>query len=117
MSAEGILYKEDVKKKLLPALHGQMHVVACIQPRWNAGGVLRAVGRAIQCVVLGRWFHDEMVVDLGSETTQAEVLAKVPTMILFETRGLQLFWVVRGGIRSNGRLSAEASAHHGLIPS
>lgn len=31
--------KEDVKKKLLPALHGQMHVVACIQPRWNAGGV------------------------------------------------------------------------------
>ena len=78
---------------------------------------LRAVGRATQSVVFGRWFHDEMVVDLGCETAQAEGLAKVPTMILFETRGLQLFWVVRGGIRSNGRLSAEASAHHGLIPS
>jgi hypothetical protein len=56
---------------------------------------------------------------LGSEATQAEVLAKVPTMILFETRGLQLFWVVRGGIRSNGRLSADEQAHTplGLIPS
>ena len=33
-----------------------------------------------------------------------EVLAKVPTMILSETRGLQLFWVIQGGIRLKPRL-------------
>jgi len=34
------------------------------------------------------------------EATQAGVLARdnLPTMILCETRGLQLYWVVRGGI-------------------
>jgi hypothetical protein len=37
-----------------------------------------------------RWFGA-----FGPEASQAEVLAKVPTMILSETRGLQLFWVVR----------------------
>src|SRR5215469_14570008 len=36
-------------------------------------------------------------------------LAKMPTMILCETRGLQLFWVVRGGIGLNRRLGAELS--------
>jgi hypothetical protein len=30
-----------------------------------------------------------------------------PTMVLFETRGLQLFWVMRGGIRCNWRLGAK----------
>jgi hypothetical protein len=30
-----------------------------------------------------------------------------PTMVLCETRGLQLFWVMRGGIRCIWRLSAE----------
>jgi len=28
----------------------------------------------------------------------SKALAKVPTMILCETRGLQLFWVIRGRI-------------------
>jgi hypothetical protein len=39
------------------------------------------------------------------------VLAQVPTMILSETRGLQLFWVVRGGIGLKRRLGAELQAH------
>ena len=30
-----------------------------------------------------------------------------PTMVLSETRGLQLFWVMRGGIRCIWRLGAE----------
>jgi hypothetical protein len=36
---------------------------------------------------------------------------KVPTMILCETRGLQLFWVVRGGIGLKRRLGAELQTH------
>jgi hypothetical protein len=43
----------------------------------------------------------------GPEATQAEALAKVPTTILSETRGLQLFWVIRGGIGLTRRLGAE----------
>jgi len=39
------------------------------------------------------------------------VLAQVPTMILSETRGLPLFWVVRGGIGLKRRLGAELQAH------
>jgi hypothetical protein len=39
------------------------------------------------------------------------VLAQVPTMILSETRGLQLFWVVRGCIELKRRLGAEYRAH------
>src|ERR1039457_5029390 len=34
----------------------------------------------------------------GYEATQANRWLKVPTTILCETRGLQLFWVIRGGI-------------------
>src|ERR1700758_1319489 len=30
-----------------------------------------------------------------------------PTMVLFETQGLRLFWVMRGGIRCIWRLGAE----------
>ena len=51
-----------------------------------------------------RWFGA-----FGPEASQAEVLAKVPTMILSETRGLLLFWVVRGGIGLKWRLGAEIS--------
>src|ERR1700719_1937545 len=49
------------------------------------------------------------------EATQAYVSAKVPTMILCETRGLQLFWVVRGGIGLNRRLGAEFQHSERLI--
>ena len=35
----------------------------------------------------------------------------VPTMILFEARGLRLFWVVRGGIRLKQRLGGTGDTH------
>ena len=43
----------------------------------------------------------------GYEATQAKRWLKVPTKILCETRGLQLFWVIRGGIGLTRRLGAE----------
>ena len=44
----------------------------------------------------------------GSRSYASYALAKnVPTMILCETRGLQLFWVIRGGIGLTRRLGAE----------
>src|ERR1700730_8831148 len=42
----------------------------------------------------------------GYEATQAKRWLKVPTKILCETRGLQLFWVIRGGIGLPRRLGA-----------
>jgi hypothetical protein len=42
-----------------------------------------------------------------SEATQAKRWLKVPTTILCETRGLQLFWVIRGGIGLTRRLGAK----------
>src|ERR1017187_10747 len=47
----------------------------------------------------------------GYEATQAKRWLKVPTKILCETRGLQLFWVIRGGIGLTRRLGAKTSAH------
>src|ERR1700730_3834290 len=44
---------------------------------------------------------------LGYEATQAKRWLKVPTTILSETRGLQLSWVIRGGIGLTRRLGAE----------
>ena len=43
----------------------------------------------------------------GCEATQAKGWLKVPTMILCETRGLRLFWVIRGGIGLTRRLGAK----------
>src|ERR1039458_9666169 len=43
----------------------------------------------------------------GYEATQAKRWLKVPTKILCETRGLQLFWVIRGGIGLTRRLGAK----------
>src|ERR1039458_2431086 len=43
----------------------------------------------------------------GYEATQAKRWLKVPTTILCETRGLQLSWVIRGGIGLTRRLGAK----------
>jgi hypothetical protein len=43
------------------------------------------------------------------EATQADCWLSVPTIILCETRGLWLFWVVRGGIGLTRRLGASLS--------
>lgn len=86
-------------------------VVACIQPHRSPGGVVvlaALAARPTQLLVPTRWFH-EMVVDALRlrKLRKPQALAKVPTMILWETRGLQLFWVVRGGIGLIRRLGAE----------
>jgi len=74
-----------------------MDVVACIQPRLSPGGVLvsaalglsRIPARPTQLMVPTRRFHDAMVFDaFGSGSYASKVLAKLPTMILCETRGL-----------------------------
>ena len=55
-----------------------------------------------------RRFHEAVVpTPFGSEATQAKGWLKVPTMILCETRGLQLFWVIRGGIGLTRRRGAK----------
>jgi hypothetical protein len=58
---------------------------------------------------MSRWWFDPSV----RAAAQAEVLApnNVPTMILFETRGLRLYWVVRGGIEYVGDSGVELAAH------
>jgi hypothetical protein len=43
-----------------------------------------------------------------SETHKLTWVAELPTMVLSETRGLQLSWVMRGGIGLQWRLGAEA---------
>jgi hypothetical protein len=100
-----------------PPLRGDMDVVACIQPRSNPGGVLVlaiSVARQTQLMVPIRRFHDAMARRLQfRKATQAKALAKVPTMILCETRGLQLFWVVRGGIGLKRRLPVLNCQTHG----
>src|SRR5690349_14322585 len=95
-------------KNSSPPLRGAMDVVACIQPRLSSGGglVLVAFGsphipaRQAQLIVPTRRFHDALVVSTPSapEAAQAKRWLKLPTMILWETRGLQLFWVVRGAV-------------------
>jgi hypothetical protein len=50
-----------------------------------------------------------MTAPFGScETHKLTGLQWLPTMVLSETRGLQLSWVMRGGIGSRWRLGAEA---------
>jgi hypothetical protein len=46
-----------------------------------------------------RRFHEATVLDAARfQSYASEGLAEVPTMILCETRGLQLFWVIRGAV-------------------
>jgi hypothetical protein len=43
-----------------------------------------------------------------SETHKPDLVAELPTMVLSETRSLQLSWVMRGCIGLQWRLGAEA---------
>jgi hypothetical protein len=55
-----------------------------------------------------RWFHDRRLW-FGSDARKQEPDGTVPTMVLSETRGLQLSWVIRGGIRWPLRLGVTHS--------
>jgi hypothetical protein len=97
-----------------PPLCGDIDVVACIQPHSSPGGVLFLAISVAQLMVPIRRFHDAMARHLQfRKAMQAKALAKVPTMILCETRGLQLFWVVRGGIGLKRRLPVLNCQTHG----
>ena len=60
-----------------------------------------------------RRFHDTIrcSTPFDSRNLQAERVGNVPTMVLSETRGLWLSWVIRKGIGWELRLSAEAQAY------
>ena len=93
----------DVKKKFLPFLSEEKDAVACIQPDLGSGeaeGAPRIPDRPSQWTVSTRRFHDAIVVDAYGSGSYASrrVGFSGPTMVLFETRGLQLSLVMRGGI-------------------
>src|SRR5580692_10320274 len=95
----------DVKKKFFPLLSERRgDVVACIQPNLSSGeavGSPRIPGQTGQLAVSIRWFHDARSFDaFGSGSCASKRVGfRGPTMVLSETQGLQLFWVMRGGIR------------------
>src|SRR6266436_715305 len=55
---------------------------------------------------LGIFLFMLLVAPAGILAPASSVVAIRPTMVLSETRGLSLYWVVRGGIRSLVRLKA-----------
>jgi hypothetical protein len=70
-----------------------------------------------QWLVPTRRFHEVVVLDaIRFRSYASEGLAEVPTMILCETRGLQLFWVIRGGIGLTRRRGAKLQ-HTGRLMS
>jgi hypothetical protein len=91
--------------------------VACIQPRLPIRGAFdfsafarRDFQRRCQpqLLVLIRRFHETVALDAVRfrSYTSRNVGFKCPTTILCETRGLQLSWVIRGGIGLTRRLGA-----------
>ena len=92
-------------------------MVTYIQPRYIFARVIGATASARrrlqrrcqpQLFIPTRRFHEAMVLDaIRFRSYASEGLAQVPTMILCETRGLQLFWVIRGGIGLTRRRGAK----------
>jgi len=87
-------------------------VVTYIQPRLILGRVMACRSLQRRCqpqrLVPTRRFHEVVVLDaIRFRSYASEGLAKVPTMILCETRGLQLSWVIRGGIGLTRRRGAK----------
>ncbi len=105
------------EKTFPPAPREDAGVVTYIQPHLILKGVLvlaafarRAFQRRCQPQLLipTRRFHEAVALDaIRFRSYASEGLAKVPTTILCETRGLQLFWVIRGGIGLTRRLGAK----------
>src|ERR1700716_1198723 len=96
------------RKNSPPFLSERRRMVACIQPNLSSG---EAVGwpripdrpgswRFVLDGFMTPWSFDAF--GSGSYASR-RVGFSGPTMVLSETRGLQLFWVMRGGIRSYKR--------------
>ena len=94
--------------------------MACIQPRLLIRGAFdfSALARRAfqrrgrpQLLVPTDWFHETVALDAirFPKLRKQKRWLKVPTTILYETRGLQLSSVIRGGIGLTRRLGAELS--------
>jgi hypothetical protein len=87
-------------------------MVACIQPNLSSGEVVGSrripdkpgSWRFVLDGFMTPWSFDAF--GSGSYASR-RVGFSGPTMVLSETRGLQLFWVMRGGIGCIWRLGAE----------
>src|SRR5215469_1820032 len=106
------------EQTLTHLLSGRAAAVTCIQARFLSRRGLwfsaldRRVERRCQSQLSRldgfhavRWRSTRF----GSEATQANPLAEVPTIILCEARGLWLFWVIREGIGLTRGLGADCS--------
>jgi hypothetical protein len=95
----------DVKKKFFPFLSEETDdVVACIQPSLSSGeavGSPRIPDRPSSLRFVFDGFMTPRSFDAFGSGSYASkrVGFRGPTMVLSETRGLQLFGVMRGGIR------------------
>src|ERR1035441_1088748 len=110
--------KEDVKEKSFSPPLGKMRVWrltsspttllegVLVWPLWLAA---HSSGEASPSCLsqLDGFMKQQCSTPFGYEATQAKRWLKVPTKILCETRGLQLFWVIRGGIGLTRRLGAK----------
>jgi hypothetical protein len=74
-------------------------------PRLFACRALVERGRFWRDSFMMRWLLDIRLVKLRKQEGLAR--DKMPTMILFETRSLLLYWVMRGGIGFLGDFGAE----------
>ena len=108
--------REDVKQKHFSTPLRETSIGACIQApllrgedfdfnAWRATQYDRGGSQLRVC--LGGFMPRSRHHSLRSCASQP--LAKVPTIILCEARGLWLFWVVRGGIGLTRRLGADSS--------
>ena len=113
------------EKRLLPAPRRDAGVVTYVQPRLILARVIGPAASARrrlqrrcqpQLLVPTPRFHEVVVLDaIRFRSYASEGLAQVPTMILCETRGLQLFWVIRGGIGLTRRRGAKLQHTERLI--
>ena len=70
------------------------------------------LGYGSQSLVCLEWVSCSGLDTIRCEAVQAKRWLKVPTIILWEARGLWLFWVIRGGIGWKLRLvGAKCLAH------
>ena len=102
----------DVKKEFSSLLFERRGMVACIQPNLSSGeaaGSPRIPDRAGSWLFVLDGFMTPGLFDAFGSGCYASIRVGFsgPTMVLSETRGLQLFWVMRGGIGCIWRLGAE----------
>src|ERR1035438_5132903 len=105
------------EKYFPPPLRGDVSVVTYIQPVSFLEGLLVSLlwlaaffsgDTNPSCLSqLNGFMKQWCSTPFGYEAMQAKRWLKVPTKILCETRGLQLFWVIRGGIGLTRRLGAK----------